>query len=86
VLQRACEHARALAAKPPAAFGAIKRSMLASSGHAAAGTDRQALEYFIDHWFSPEAEERKQALIHSLQRGTCGPIGWHIRALSQPAP
>lgn len=31
VLQRACEHARALAAKPPEAFGAIKRSILAAS-------------------------------------------------------
>lgn len=68
VLARACEHARGLAAKPPAAFGAIKRSILAASGHAAADTDRQALEHFIDHWFSPEAEARKQALIHSLQR------------------
>lgn len=67
VLQRACEHARGLAAKPPAAFGAIKRSILASSGYAAAGAEPHALEHFIDHWFSPEAQERRQALLHSLQ-------------------
>ena len=68
VLERAVARARELAAKPPLAFGAVKQLFLEATGHSVTFSDRQTLSEFIDHWFSPEATERKQALIESLRR------------------
>ncbi|HWN99344.1 MAG TPA: enoyl-CoA hydratase/isomerase family protein [Blastocatellia bacterium] len=68
VLDRAIARARELAAKPPMAFGAVKRLFLEASGHSAAFSDRLTLSQFVEHWFSPEATERKEALIQSLRR------------------
>jgi enoyl-CoA hydratase/carnithine racemase len=67
VLDRAIAHARALAAKPAGAFGAIKQTLIEVSGHGPAGSDRQHLGRFIDHWFDPESALRRQALIDSLR-------------------
>ena len=70
VLERAISRARELAGKPPLAFGAVKQLFLEATGHSAAFTDRFTLSQFIEHWFSPEAMERKQALIQSMRRET----------------
>jgi 3,2-trans-enoyl-CoA isomerase len=66
VLQRAVARAQQLAAKPAVAFAAIKRTLIDVGGHAAAGSDRQHLQTFIDHWFSPESSQRRQDLIDSM--------------------
>ena len=67
VLERAVARARALAEKPAIAFGAIKQSFIEASGHGPAGSDRQDLGRFIDHWFLPDSVQRRQALIESLR-------------------
>jgi enoyl-CoA hydratase len=67
VLDRAITRARALAAKPAGAFGAIKQTLIEVSGHAPTGSDRQQLSRFIDHWFTSESSERRQALVESLR-------------------
>jgi len=67
VLARATAQARELAEKPAAAFAALKRSIREIIGHPATD-DRQFLGPFIDHWFSPEAHARKQALMESMRR------------------
>ena len=66
VLHRAMARARDLAAKPAGAFGAIKQTLIEVSGHSSAGDDRHQLSRFIDHWFTPESTERRQALIDSM--------------------
>ena len=68
VLERAISRARELAGKSPLAFGAVKRLFLEATGHSASFSDHFTLSQFIEHWFSPEAMERKQALIQSLRR------------------
>jgi enoyl-CoA hydratase/carnithine racemase len=68
VLDRATEKAREFAAKPPATFGAVKNSFNAVSGLFSDGGDRNNLEGFIGHWFSPESIQHRQALIESLRR------------------
>jgi len=69
VVERALDHARTLAEKPPSAFAGVKRSLRSISAGASTGiSDRETLADFIDQWFSPEAEERKGALIKSLER------------------
>ena len=67
VLERAIVRARQLAAKPPMAFGAVKQLFLEASGHSATTSDRLTLSQFIDHWFSPEATDRKEALVRSIK-------------------
>jgi enoyl-CoA hydratase/carnithine racemase len=67
LVDRALEVARELGDKAPGAFAAIKTKLRALAGSAAATTDRQELDRFLDSWFSPEAEERKRALIESLR-------------------
>jgi len=67
VLDRAIARARALAAKPAGAFGLIKQTLIDVSGHSPAGSDRQQLHNFIDHWFTSESSERREALIESLR-------------------
>lgn len=66
VLDRAIDHAGALAEKPRGAFAAVKKSFLEATGHTA--SDRQWLEPFLDHWFSSEAEELKRKLLDSLRK------------------
>lgn len=68
VLERAIARARELASKPPLAFGAVKQLFLEATGHSAAFSDHFTISQFIEHWFSPEAMERKQALTQSLRR------------------
>lgn len=68
VLERAVARARELAAKPPLAFGAVKQLFLEATGHSATFSDRLTLSEFIEHWFSPEAMERKQALVQAIKR------------------
>jgi enoyl-CoA hydratase/carnithine racemase len=68
VLERALAQARILAEKPAGAFRAIKLGLREAAGHPAASSDHQTLDRFLDLWFSPEAEERKHALIESLRR------------------
>jgi enoyl-CoA hydratase/carnithine racemase len=68
VLERAILRARSLAEKPPLTFAAIKRSFVEVTGLIPAGGDRQNLSRFIEHWFSPESMQHKQALIESLKK------------------
>ena len=68
VLERAVARARELAAKPPLAFGAVKQLFLEASGLSAASSDHSTISQFADYWFSPEATERKQALVQSIKR------------------
>jgi len=66
VLERAVAMARYLAEKPAGAFAGIKRTVIEVSGHAAAGADRRHLTRFIDQWFSPESERRRNELLESM--------------------
>jgi enoyl-CoA hydratase len=66
VLERALERARVLAEKPAGAFAAFKHSLREVAGHGRGESDRRGLEEFINHWFSPEAEERKRTLAARL--------------------
>lgn len=68
VLERAIHRARELAGKPPLTYGAIKRSFNEVTGLPQATSDRQALDNFIEHWFSPESTAHRQSLIDSLRR------------------
>lgn len=66
VLERAVTHARALAEKPRGAFAAVKKSFLEATGHTA--SDRNWLEPFLDHWFSPDCQSGRQKIIESLRK------------------
>ena len=68
ILERAVGRARNLADKPPLTFGAVKRSFNEVNGLGRDSSDRQSLDRFIEHWFSPESMQHKQALIESLSR------------------
>ena len=68
VLECAKAHARELAEKPPLTFAAIKEQFLAVTGHHPTGNDRAWLGQFIEHWFSAESVQRKDALIQSMTR------------------
>jgi hypothetical protein len=67
VLELAVERAGMLAEKPAGAFAAIKQTLIEVTGHAAPGGDREHLPRFIDHWFTPESEQRRRALLESLR-------------------
>lgn len=68
VLELAVRRARELAAKPPLTYGAIKQSFNEVTGLPSTASDRQALSKFIQHWFSPESIQHRQALIDALRR------------------
>jgi enoyl-CoA hydratase/carnithine racemase len=68
VLERAKELARELADKPPLTFAVVKQQFLEVTGHHPTGNDREWLDRFIEHWFSAETMERKDALIQSIRR------------------
>jgi len=61
VRERAVACARTLAAKPPAAYREIKRSLREVHGPDG-GSDRATLEQFADFWFSGEAQECRKAV------------------------
>jgi len=65
-LPAAVERARTLAQLPPQAYAAIKR-MFAQETVFPEGSDRTALEPFLDYWFSDESLARKQALLDSMR-------------------
>ena len=67
VLECAKARARELAEKPPLAFGVIKQQFLEVTGHHPTGNDREWLPLFIEHWFSAECMQRKEALIQSMR-------------------
>ena len=68
VLERAIHRARVLAEKPHMTFAAIKRSFIEVTNLIPSGGDRQNLSRFIEHWFSPESMQYRQALVESLRR------------------
>jgi len=68
VLERAVARARVLSEKPPLTFGRVKRYFVEVAGLLSPGGDRQFLDRFIEHWFSPESIRHRQALIDSLRR------------------
>jgi enoyl-CoA hydratase/carnithine racemase len=68
VLERATARARELGAKPPLTFARVKRNFVEVAGLLSPGGDRQFLDRFIEHWFSPESVRHKQALVDSLRR------------------
>ena len=63
VRDRAIACARFLAAKPPAAYREIKRSLRESGGRDDQHTDRSTLGQFLDMWFSAEAQEARRAVV-----------------------
>jgi enoyl-CoA hydratase/carnithine racemase len=65
-LERAIDHARALGEKPRGAFAAVKQSFLEATDHRR--SDREWLERFLDHWFSPDCEAGKQKILASLRK------------------
>jgi len=67
VLERAIERARMLASKPAQAFAIMKQMTRELGGYGAGVSDHQELEPFLDSWFSPQAEEKKRALLQSLR-------------------
>src|ERR1039457_5524921 len=62
VRDRAIACARFLAAKPPAAYREIKRSLREFGGREDTLSDRATLALFLDMWFSPEAQGARQAV------------------------
>ena len=62
VRDRAIACARILAAKPPAAYRQIKRSLREFGGPEDTLGDRATLAQFLDMWFSPEAHDARQAV------------------------
>jgi enoyl-CoA hydratase/carnithine racemase len=62
VRDRAIACARLLAAKPPAAYREIKRSLRESGGSQDTHTDRTTLSQFLDMWFSAEAQDARRAV------------------------
>jgi enoyl-CoA hydratase/carnithine racemase len=68
VLECAKALARELAEKPPLTFAAIKQQFLEVTGHPPIGNGREWLDHFIEHWFSAESMQRKDALIQSISR------------------
>jgi Delta3-Delta2-enoyl-CoA isomerase len=66
VRERAVACARFLAAKPPAAYRAIKVSLRESGGRDDADSDRAALDVFLDMWFSEEAQQARQAVAAKI--------------------
>jgi enoyl-CoA hydratase/carnithine racemase len=69
VSQRAAEVCSALAQKPEAAFASNKRALREVLGRPACDSDRVYVQEIIDHWFSPEVEQRKQALRKHVGAG-----------------
>jgi enoyl-CoA hydratase/carnithine racemase len=67
-LEQAVRRARALAEKPPSTYGSVKRLFNEVAGLPPAASDRAALGRFIEHWFSHECVQRRQALIETLKR------------------
>ncbi|HSF24275.1 MAG TPA: enoyl-CoA hydratase/isomerase family protein [Blastocatellia bacterium] len=68
VVERAVAKARSLAGKPPLTYGGVKRLFNEALGLPPAASDRAALGSFIEHWFSPECVQHRQALIDSLKK------------------
>ena len=66
VRERAVACARFLAAKPPSAYRAIKRSFRESGGREDTHTDRSTLSQFLDIWFSPEATAARRVVASRL--------------------
>jgi len=67
LLDRALEMARDLGSRPAGAFAKIKTELRTLAGSGPGTSDRDELDRFLDGWFSPEAEERKSALVQSLK-------------------
>ena len=67
-LDRAKALAKSLGEKPPLTFGAFKHAIGEATGYGESADDRRYLDEFLDSWFSPEAEERKRALMESMKR------------------
>jgi enoyl-CoA hydratase/carnithine racemase len=69
-LESLAEAARAfaasLAAKPAATYAGIKQSIRAARGQDS--TEAGLLEFDVDVWFTPDAVERKRALVASLRK------------------
>ncbi len=68
VLEQALVRARNLVQQPPRAFAAIKQMLRREAGFSEQGTDRGNLGTFLDHWFSRESMEARQALAQSIRR------------------
>jgi 3,2-trans-enoyl-CoA isomerase len=75
--------AKSLATKPPTAFAEMKRRVRQVAGHPALESDCYVIDQFLNSWFSPEAEERKQALITALgnKQGSLHIISGKCRSL-----
>lgn len=70
VQQRAVELCSSLAQKPEAAFAANKRALREILGRTVTDSDRIYLHEIIEHWFSPEVEERRQILRKTVIAGS----------------
>ncbi|MHB8764014.1 MAG: enoyl-CoA hydratase/isomerase family protein [Deferrisomatales bacterium] len=66
-LEAALAEARALAAKPRQALGALRHLVRGAAERALEEADEGAAETFHDWWQSPEASARRQALLASLE-------------------
>jgi enoyl-CoA hydratase/carnithine racemase len=62
VRDRAIACARVLAAKPPCAYGEIKRSLQGFGGGEDWPSDRATLDRFLEMWFSEEAREARRSV------------------------
>jgi Delta3-Delta2-enoyl-CoA isomerase len=62
VRDRAVACARVLAAKPPAAYRAMKRALQEPGARRDICSDRSTLDQFLDTWFSAEAQEARHTV------------------------
>ena len=60
--------ARELAEKAPQAYLAIKQSLRKTAEHPEDPVLRQEVSQFVEHWFSPAAQQLKEKLVQSMQR------------------
>ena len=68
VLERAKALALDLAAKPANAWWTVRKLFVEAISDWPVGDDRKWIGEFVEHWFSPDATARKEALIQSLKR------------------
>ena len=76
VLERAVGRARELGAKPPLTYGAIKQSFNEVTGLPRAAGDHQALDKFIEHWFSPESNTPSPVAYQLVAALSPGVLDW----------
>lgn len=68
VLDEACRLAHRLATRPPSAYAASKQFLRHGLSSTMEARDEEELELFLDHWYSPETQDRIGGLVSEMRR------------------